>query len=194
MFRQFIIAFCVFVAGACMAADDYLHPPTQVTLPATIGEFVRGALKDFESVQPGYGVGVPYEWPEAYRATLFIYTAGLQDLEMDIMSPEVISERELSAKVLLLEARSRQPSALSAMSRKTFSVTMQAPTTPSKTPVYWDQFIVYQGGQATNDSLFMWVAKGHIWKARVTRIPSHTNVNSNPFKFVTELVQRSIGD
>lgn len=194
MLRQFLFAFCLFVAGACMAADDYVHPPTKVTLPATIGEFVRGDVTDFESEQPGQGVGVLYEWPEAYRATLFIYTAGLQGLEMDLKSPAVISERDLSVRGVLAQAQSREPRALSALSRKAFSATMQAPTTPEKTPVYWDQFIVYPGGQATNDSLFIWVAKGHIWKARLTRLPSQANTNSNTFKFLTELVQRSISN
>lgn len=193
MLRHLFFTALALFAGSCFASDDYVHKPTKVKLPARINEFVRGEPKDFDSVQPGQGVGVPYEWPGTYTSTLFIYTVGASSsTPLSIESAAVAAERDHAVEDLLAVARSRAPIATSANARKSFSLTWQAPTSPDKTPVLWDQFIVYIDGRATNDTLFIWVAKGHIWKARLTRVPGTPAPSIVPF--VTSLVQLSISD
>lgn len=193
MLRQlFITLTLALLTGSGWANEDFLHAPTKVKLPSVLNEFVRGEPTDFESVQPGQGVGIPYEWPDTYTATLFIYTAGTNASTLSIESPTVAAEREQAIQDLLSRAKSREPMAISANARKSFSLTWQAPTSPAKTPVLWDQFIVYVGGRATNDTLFMWVARGHLWKLRLTRVPGKSTPNIIPF--VTSLVQRSVDE
>jgi hypothetical protein len=175
---------------AASADDIYLHRPTGVRLPAVVEGFARSKVTDFESSQPGQGVGVRYEIPSAFVATLYIYTGGVQPAPKTVDHPFVLQERNAAIQALLAQAKTREPLGISALSRLSMSYKWDAATSPKKTPVLVDTFIVYFGGRATNDSTRIWIAKGHLWKLRLTRAPSADDINTVPF--ITALVQLSV--
>jgi hypothetical protein len=172
-------------ADLSRSAEAYVHGPTGVALPAELVGFARGEVIDYEKDSPGQGTGVAYRKPGSYSATLYIYTSELQPFPTSVEDPRIAEIRRLGVEFVVERAKTREPTVMSANSRHTGSGTANI----SGTPVLIDNFIVYLSGVATNDAMCIWLAKGHIWKLRVTR---EADVSETWVAFLRELVALSI--
>ena len=197
---QWIVLLCVaLIVGSPAEAQDsgsYVHEATGVTIPSEVHGFRRDSVVNHETNTPGQGVGIGFSSGTSYKATLFIYTNGLASVPTDVNDPIIQQVRSEAVAVVLLAAKTREPKEISANSRKAFSETTAVSTEPEKTKMLWDSFVVYLGGRATNDDMYIWPAKGQIFKLRVTRIPGQNdNVDqtSQVTAFVNSLVRYSVG-
>ncbi|OWQ93114.1 hypothetical protein CDN99_01010 [Roseateles aquatilis] len=173
-------------------ADDFLHQPTNVRIPDTIAGFVRKDIKDLEASTPGHGVQINFAKEGAYTATLFIYTDARIRAAASLSDEFIVQAHRLSAEQVLTIAKLREPTQRSANSRRLGPTAItQARTTPEPTPMYSDFYIVYLGGRATFDKMDTWLARGHLWKLRLTRVPGSLD-NDTGTDFVFGLAQLSI--
>jgi hypothetical protein len=172
-------------ADPSRSAEPFVHRPTGVALPAEVVGFARGEVMDYEKDSPGQGDGVAYRKPGAYSAKLYIYTTEMQPFPTSGEDPRIAEIRRLGVESVLERAKTREPTVMSANSRHTGNGTANI----SGTPVLVDNFIVYVSGLATNDVMCIWLAKGHIWKLRVTR---EADVSETWVAFLRELVALSI--
>jgi hypothetical protein len=186
-----VLALALLAFGVCShAAEDFVHEPTGVRLPAELLGFVRGDVIDHETNNPGHGVSIPYRKPGEHSATLIVFTSRLHPFPSSLDDPAIAEIRKFTVSVLLARAKTREPLSLSANSRHTSSSKWEAPG-PEKTPVLVDMFIVYIGGRATNDVVHMWLAGNHIWKLRVTK---EGESGETSVAFVKAMVQLSVAE
>jgi hypothetical protein len=181
-----VIVSIVAFSSAGLASDAYTHAPTGVTLPANLFEFARKQVDETEKSQPGSGTCIGFERP-------LLYTAGLQPFPKSIDDEAIVREHGITALAILQSAKARQPTEISSRSRETFKTKWQVPTGLSTTPVLWNQYIVYMDGRATNDGLYLWLSRGHIWKLRLTRAPGAPSIDISK-EFVVPIVQMSISE
>jgi hypothetical protein len=71
----------VFLSSAAIAADSR----TAFTFPAAVAGFHRGEPIDFESRQPGLGIGIPYG-VSGVKVTVYVYNLRLENLPEGIES------------------------------------------------------------------------------------------------------------
>ena len=185
-----LLALLLLLGGQAVRAEDFVHAPTGVKLPEEILGFVRGEVTDFEKDNPGQGMSIGYRRPGEHSATLTIYTGSLYPFPISLDDPAIAEIRKSTVDVILARAKNREPRDIAANSRHTQSsqfIVAEA----GNTPVLIDMFIVYIGGLATNDMLFLWLAKDHLWKLRVTK---ERGAKESPVAFTKALVQLSTAE
>lgn len=167
---------------ATASAQDLLIKRTGISLPTEVLGFARGDETDYEANATGGGTSVSFGMAGKFTATLYAYTANLEPIPQSIKDASAASVRELVVQEILEAAKNADPKDLGALSRRTMSEFINTKNSPG-TAVSFDGFIVYPGGRATNSFLFMWVARSHLWKLRITRLPGPLPESPIPFAF-----------
>lgn len=176
-----LLLLCVLFA-TLSHAQELLIQRTGVSLPSNVLGFARGEETDFEATIPFGGTAVKFELPGKATATLYAYKLNVSPLPQSIKDASASSERDQVVQGVLNVARGQDQNAPSANSRKLMSAFIKTKNNP-ETPVSLDSFVVYPGGRATNNVLFMWVARSHIWKLRLTHVPGEQSDAPIPFAF-----------
>jgi hypothetical protein len=188
-FRLPIILAFAWLTSYAASAQDLLVKRTGIALPAEILGFARGTETDLEAQAAGYGTAISFGMPGKFTATLFAYTANLDPLPQSIRDSSAALERERAVQDVLVLAKSMEPKNISANARRTLSNLINTKSNPG-TSVSYDSFIVYTDGRATNSFLFMWVAKSHLWKLRITRAPGP--IAETPIAFALSLIDTTL--
>ncbi|PRC92429.1 Tetratricopeptide repeat [Solimicrobium silvestre] len=166
----------------------YTHMPTGIVFPVKVENYQLSQIQNLELSQPGQGIKISYVNPDNFNAEISVFNSGLTPMPTSATDPAIQNLRNKEVDSLLNQAKSvGGPGAV--LPRKTISLAGSWPTANGKIDLLSDAFIVYPQGRATNDNLYIWIAKGFIWKVRVTKVAgtltSETPVNF--LKYVMEL-------
>lgn len=160
--RALILSWLWLAAGAL--AEPVTHTASGIVFPENVAGFERTGVHDYESKHPG--LGFSYSYRSAGRfATVYVYTAGLSAVPSDIKHPAFIKLREQTEREIVEFARSRGETA-----KQTIQGTVTARTSTRKVPILVDGFTIdapKTGARSTY--AWLWAARGHFLKVRLTR-------------------------
>jgi len=97
---------------------------------------------------------------------VYVYTAGLSPVPRDTLHPAMQQLRAQTVGEIEQFAESRGERA-----SKTESATLQIETLRGKADVLYDAFVITTPQDARHTWLWLWSARGHVMKIRMTRRP-----------------------
>lgn len=160
-------------------AEPVTHRATGIVFPDEIAGFQREGVSDHESRSPGLGFSYHYKLPTRVLASIYIYTAGLASVPTAIDHPVMTQLREQTVREIAHFAQSRGDAA-----RHSLNATIKVKTDGGEVPVLFDGFIISSPGGARNTFAFLWSARGHFMKIRMTREPGGVLEPSQMMGFV----------
>jgi hypothetical protein len=164
--RACLLAAVALVTASGAAAQPYQHKPSGFECADQVAGFARTAVVDYEAQNPGLGAACKYQWRNEVIADVYIYTAGLSPVPRETLHPTMLRLRGQTVNEIERYAESRGERA-----RKTESATLQVETRAGKTDVLYDAFVITTPQDARHTWLWLWSARGHIMKIRMTRRP-----------------------
>ena len=150
--------------GAC--AEPYQHKPSGFECAEQVAGFARIAVIDYEAQHPGLGAACKYRLQNDIIADVYVYTAGLSPVPHETLHPAMQQLRAETVTEIEQYAESRGERA-----RKTESETLQVQTPRGKADVLYDAFVITTPQDARQTWLWLWSARGHVMKIRMTRRP-----------------------
>lgn len=154
------------LASAGSYAQPLTHQPTGIVLPEEIAGFRRTSHRDYEASQAGLGTGYNYNNGTGAVATVYIYTAGQTDIASGIGSPLMARLREQTLREIVEFAKSRAE-----ITEHLAHHRLQVKAEGGDIPILFDVLTI-TGPSGTRDTLlWLWGARGHFLKIRMTRLP-----------------------
>ncbi len=178
----------VLFATAPALAQPLTHQPTGIILPEEIAGFSRTNYQDYESRQPGLGAGYNYHNGTGAVATVYIYTAGQTGIPSGADSAALSRMREQTAREIVEFAKGRNELAEPLSQRR-----LLVKAEPADMPVLFDAFVITGPAGARDTMAWLWGARGHFVKIRMTRLPKGELPQSQMEAFY-EFVVRSTAD
>jgi hypothetical protein len=148
-------------------AESYQHGASGFECPDDIAGFSRVSVDDYEPTSPGLGVACKYRLQRDLYADVYIYTAGLGAVPADIMHPTIVQLREQTLREInqFAESHGEQP-------RKLSAATLNVDTGRGVVAVFYDSFVIGSPNGTRNTWVWLWTARNHVMKIRMTRPPS----------------------
>jgi hypothetical protein len=190
--NQFIQRLCLSVLCAVSLyslpaqAEPVVNPATGIELPDEIGKFQRVSVIDHESQQAGLGYSYEYKASAGWRASVYIYTAGLPAVPQSIEEPAGRTLRDQSIREMEQFASSRGQRLTHELSLK-----VTEHTEAGEIPFFLDGFIVRVQEAPWNTYLVLWCARGHFIKIRMTRY-LYGDVDISPKSFYETILKLSV--
>ena len=163
--RKLLAALALFAASGA-GAEPYQHQPSGFECADQVAGFLRIAVVDYEAQHPGLGAACKYRLRNEIIADVYVYTAGLSPVPRDTLHPTMLKLRAQTVSEIEQYAESRGERA-----RKTESATLQVETPRGKAEVLYDAFVITTPQDARHTWLWLWSARGHVMKIRMTRRP-----------------------
>lgn len=154
------------VAAGGAGAQPYQHKPSGFECADQVAGFARIAVIDYEAQHPGLGAACKYRLQNDIIADVYIYTAGLAPVPRETLHPAMLQLRAQTVSEIEQFAGSRGERA-----RRTESATLQVETPRGKADVLYDAFVITTPQDARHTWLWLWSARGHVMKIRMTRRP-----------------------
>lgn len=154
------------VAAGGAGAQPYQHQPSGFECADQVAGFARIAVIDYEAQHPGLGAACKYRLRNDVIADVYIYTAGLSPVPRETLHPAMLQLRAQTVSEIEQFAESRGERA-----RRTESATLQVETPRGKADVLYDAFVITSPQEARHTWLWLWSARGHVMKIRMTRRP-----------------------
>jgi hypothetical protein len=164
--RALLVAVTALATVCGAGAEPYQHKPSGFECADQFGGFARIAVIDYEAQHPGLGAACKYRLRNDMIADVYIYTAGLSPVPHETMHPAMLQLRAQTVGEIEQFAESRGERA-----RKTESATLQVETRAGGTNVLYDAFVITSPQEARHTWLWLWSARGHVMKIRMTRRP-----------------------
>ncbi len=165
-FRIVALLFVAVLAHPAYGAP-VAHQASGIVFPDEIAGFSRERVEDYESKQAGLGFSYAYKTSAGVIGTVYVYTAGLPAVPANIDHPVMGQLREQTIRDIEQVARSRNE-----VVRPGSKGTIKVNTEAGEVAVLFDSFIVSSPHGARNTFLWLWSARGHFLKIRVTREPT----------------------
>ena len=159
-----LAALALFTGGA--GAQPYQHKPSGFECAEQVAGFARVAIVDYEAQHPGLGAACKYRLQNDLIADVYVYTAGLSPVPHETLHPAMQQLRAETVTEIEQYAEARGERA-----RKTESATLQVETSRGKADVLYDAFVITTPQDARHTWLWLWSARGHVMKIRMTRRP-----------------------
>ena len=169
LLRAVVLPIAIFVlvlTAAPTHAQPVTHAPTGITLPEEIAGFKRTNYQDYESKQPGLGVGYNYNNGSGAVATVYIYTAGQSNIPSGVDGPLLSRMREQTVREIVEFAKGRNELPEPLSQRR-----LMVKTASADIPVLFDAFVITSPAGARDTMAWLWGARGHFVKIRITRLP-----------------------
>ena len=163
--RACLLAALAFVTGGA-GAQPYQHKPSGFECAEQVAGFARIAVIDYEAQHPGLGAACKYRLQNDIIADVYVYTAGLSPVPHETLHPAMQQLRAETVTEIEQYAEQRGERA-----RKTESATLQVETPRGKAEVLYDAFVITTPQDARHTWLWLWSARGHVMKIRMTRRP-----------------------
>ena len=148
-------------------AEPYLHAPSGFECPDQVAGFTRVGIDDYESKQRGLGVACKYQVRKDLFADVYLFTAGLNTVPADISDPVMLQLRGQTVSEIEQYAQSRGE-----QSRKVNATTLTVQTDRGPVQVFYDSFVISSPNGARNTWMWLWTARKHVMKIRMTRPPA----------------------
>lgn len=159
------IAICALLALTSFAAESFRHAPSGIECPPEIAGFALNGVQEYEAEYPGQGVSCTYIAQTApYGADIFIFNNGLRSVPSDITNPAFVQLRERTLKDIEQSARNHGES-----SRVADQAVLNVDTARGPVPVYYDALIITSPTAARTTWVWLWPARNHFVKIRMTR-------------------------
>lgn len=167
MFGRAIAAVLFAAFGAAAAAETFHHQASGFECPDDLAGFRRVGIYDYEAQHPGLGVACKYHLQPYLVADVYIYTAGLASVPADSTHPAMLQLREQTVKEIeqFAEQRGEKP-------RKTGGATIEIQTKRGAVAVLYDGFVIDAPGGTRDTWVWLWSARNHVMKIRMTRPPA----------------------
>ncbi len=176
------------LSAAPLHAQPLTHPPTGITLPEEIAGFTRTNYQDYESKQPGLGAGYNFNNGKGAVATVYIYTAGQSSIASGVDSPLLSRMREQTLREVVEFAKSRNEITEHQSQRR-----LLVKTEAAEMPVLFDALVITGPAGARDTMAWLWGARGHFVKIRMTRLPKG-ELSQPQMEAFYEFVVRSTAD
>ncbi len=146
-------------------AESQTHPASGMVFPDNIGAFQRISVKHFEPQNPGLGSAYGYRSGVGTTATVYVYTAGLSNIPPTVDHPVMAKLREQTIGEIKQFAQSKGTSV-----NHTLTGTIPIKIDNGKdVRVLFDGFdLLYPDGKV-DTQVWLWTARGHIMKIRMTK-------------------------
>jgi hypothetical protein len=176
-----------FGAAAFAQADTYRHGASGFECPDQLAGFTRTGVDDYESKEPGLGVACKYQLARDLFVDVYIYTAGMESVPKDVNDPLIL---QLHAQTLreieqFAQMRGEQPQRLR-------DAKLEVSTDAGPVSVLYDSFLIDSKSGRRNTWVWLWTARNHVMKIRMTRPPSG-NPDPNVVREFYETVVRMAG-
>ena len=165
---------CVFLLAALaastrlVAADPYRHDASGFECPDELAGLTRVRVDNYENEHPGLGIACKYRLLGDLFADVYIYTAGLKVVPSDVTHPSMSALRAQTVKEIEEFAQSRGEHV-----RKLNEAIIQVDTGGGPISVFYNSFVITStNGAARNTWLWLWTARKHVMKIRMTRPPA----------------------
>jgi hypothetical protein len=164
------VVFCWLCVCGLSYAEPLTHQPTGIVFPDELAGFQRTEASDMESKQRGLGFSYTYRSPDNVVATVYVYTAGVANIPADPAGPIVHQLREHTIKEIFQYAER-----FGETPRPSMKATVKVKTEKGEVPVLFDGFTVNSPQSGTRSTyLWLWAARGHFLKIRLTHPPAAT--------------------
>ena len=161
-----ILAALTLVVASGAGAQPYQHKPSGFECAEQVAGFARVAIIDYEAQHPGLGAACKYRLQNDIIADVYVYTAGLSPVPHETLHPAMQQLRAETVTEIEQHAESRGERA-----RKIESATLQVQTPRGNADVLYDAFVITTPQDARHTWLWLWSARGHVMKIRMTRRP-----------------------
>lgn len=162
-----VVSIALWLAPSGSQAQPLTHELSGIVLPEDIAGFRRTSHADYESKQPGLGAGYNYNNGKGAVATIYIYTAGQSKIPSEIDSPLVARLREQTMREITEFAKSRGETTVH-RGNQLLHLTHRG----ADIAALFDRFVIAGPSGERDTMLWLWAARGHFLKIRVTRLPN----------------------
>lgn len=176
-----LVAYCILLTPGIVIADAVIHLPTRIAFPDEIAGFTRGREVDYESKNPGTGFSYGYNRKPNMVATVYVYSGGQCPVAPGT-GGAVAKMREQTIGEIR-QVWSKQGMSVQAL----LNEVVQFKGEKGDVGVLFDLFEVRETAQAT--MLWLWAARGHFIKVRLTNVAPRQGDDEMARAFVAELVR-----
>jgi hypothetical protein len=180
--RAFLLV--VIAAAGQAAADPYQHAASGFECADQVAGFARVSVVDYEAQYPGLGVACKYRLQDGFFADVYIYSAGLRPVPREATHPALQRLHAQTVQEIEQYAASRGEQA-----RPTESATLQIDTAGGAVPVLYDAFVIDSPQGMRQTWLWLWSARGHVMKIRMTRFSEIEADPAKPREFLQAVVR-----
>ena len=185
-----LLAACLLCTS--VQAEPVKNPTTGIVYPDLIAGFDRLSYTDFEKDHPGLGYSYSYATPHAptaperITATVYAYTAGVKQIPEQAEHPAMDRLRAQTLDEIKNYAQGRNATLTPLQSQ-----TLKIATTKGKISVLCDGFNSTHETGPTNTWVFLWPARGHFMKIRITGRGQVDQLPEQSRRFVEQMVKIS---
>lgn len=167
LFRAFLFVALALSITRLVEADPYQHRESGFECPDHLASFARIGVDDYESKHPGLGIACKYRLQNDLFADIYIYTAGMSTVPADVTDPLISRLRGQTLREIEEFSQSRGEQV-----RKMNETILEVRTDRGPVPVLYDSFVISAPNGTRNTWLWLWTARNHVMKIRMTRPPS----------------------
>jgi len=183
-----IAAYVVLLLSNAASAASVLHQASGITFPDVIAGFERTDIKDYESTAPGAGFQYSYHAKAGGVASVYVYTEQIKKMPTDVRHQMFGKIREQTASEI---GRFAEMSGASVT--KIDDSILHVGTKNGTTAVMAVSFIIQKKDEiTTNTQLWIWVARNHLLKIRLTRKAESDFTAKQAYDFLEEMVRLSV--
>lgn len=195
-FRALLLLLASLFLASPLLAEPIRNSITGVTYPDAIGEFERGKYTDFEKDYPGQGLGYSFNYltphdpqdPKRITATVYAYKSDFKVIPSTIDSPAGYQLRDKTLDEIERYAQKSE----STLTPLVSNAKMRIKTSHGTVIALMDGFNADTKTGATNTWVWLWTAKGHFMKIRIT---GRGHVNGLPERsrsFVEQMIRLTV--
>jgi len=167
------------------SSETFRHAASGIECPDELAGFTRTGVQDFESRQPGLGVACKYQFRNELFADVYIYTGGVANVPSDISHPLIARIREQTLREIAQAAETRGEQA-----HRGTAATLSVQTGQGPVAVYYDTLTISSAGPTSrNTFLWLWTARNHVLKIRMT-VPGSGSLDLRVWQGFYEAVVR----
>jgi hypothetical protein len=167
------------------AGETFRHAASGIECPDEVAGFQRTEIQDFESKQPGLGIACKYQFKNDLYADVFIFKGGVANIPTDISHPLIVGLREQTLREIEQAAQARGERARRGTAAKGNVQSEKGPIA-----VYYDALIISSPSGSRNTFVWLWTARNHVMKIRMT-LPASGNLDLKTWREFYEAVVRS---
>ena len=182
--RALVFATWVALPGL-VYGDPARHAASGIEFPDEIVGFVRKTVVDYESKQPGLGFAFKYELHQELVADVYVFNGGRNDIPQDISHPLLAHLRAQTLSEIEQVAKSRGE-----LYRRSGGGTVTVQTEQGPVAVLLDAMIISAPGQTRPTWSWLWTARNHVIKIRMTSQPGSRSFDAKAFREFYESVVR----
>ena len=161
---RFLLLLCGWFALGSFAAEPFRHAPSGFECPAEVAGFALSGVHDYEADHRGLGISCRYILQNELYADIYIFNNGLASVPADITHPVVVQLRDQTLKEIEKFAQSRGE-----RTRVVDETVLKVETPRGAVSILYDALVITAPGGTRNTWLWLWTARNHFIKIRMTR-------------------------